>query len=66
MAEDTNETSGIVIDREEQRRALGRVYSLLLQLAAQREAAGEGDLSEASEPTATAETSDLQPDGLQE
>jgi hypothetical protein len=66
VAEDTSQASNIVIDCEEQRRALGRVYSLLLRLAAQREAAEEGDLCEASEPGAAAETSDSQPDGLEE
>jgi hypothetical protein len=64
MAEETSNTSGIVIDREEQRQVLGRVYSLLLRLAAQREAAGEGDLSEASEPVTAGDASASQADGL--
>jgi hypothetical protein len=66
MAENTNNTSGIVIDREEQRQVLGRVYSLLLRLAAQREAAGKGDLSEASEPAAAGDASASQSDGPEE
>jgi hypothetical protein len=66
MAEDTSQTSNIVIDREEQRKALGRVYSLLLRLAAQREAADECHGCEVSEPATAAEASAAQPDGLAE
>jgi hypothetical protein len=66
MAEDQSKTSGIVIDREDQRRALGRVYSLLLRLAAQREAAGEGRLCEAGEPATTGDASASQPEGPEE
>jgi hypothetical protein len=66
VADDTSNTSGILIDREEQRKALGRVYSLLLRLAAQREAAGEGDLSEASEPSTTGDASSSQADKPEE
>ena len=64
MSDNTDRVCGIVIDREEQRRALGRVYSLLLRLAAQREAAGEGDLCEASEPATAGDASASQADRL--
>lgn len=63
MAKSPSKTSGILIDREEQRRALGRVYRLLLRLAAQREACDEWRACEANKPTVTGDASVSQPDG---
>jgi hypothetical protein len=46
VAEDTSQTSKIVIDREEQRRALARVYSLVLSLAVKKQPPAPSGLAE--------------------